>query len=127
MSAPPSRIAQFASIIALCTRQIDDYLAQNALPYPALQPDTPVDLGLQPDLENLRVAVLEATQELLDLLQGPRDLLFKRHARYHNLHNQLVGLKLISRFGIANQVLVDGEITYGDLASKAGVNEAALG
>lgn len=41
-------------------------------------------------------------------------------------HNQLVYLKLISRFGIAKQVPVDGEITYGDLAANVGIDEAAL-
>ncbi|KAJ8121801.1 hypothetical protein ONZ43_g1835 [Nemania bipapillata] len=120
MLSQQSRIAQLANIVASCTQQIDDYLAQNALPYPSFDPNAPTDLGLTPDIEKLRVAVLEATQELNDLLQGPRDLLFDHH------HNQLVYLKFISDFGIAKQVPVDGEISYGDLATKVGVDEAAL-
>ncbi|KAI1198510.1 putative O-methyltransferase [Nemania serpens] len=117
MSAQQSRIAQLASTVASCTQQVDDYLARHALPYPSFEPDGPTDLGLPPDLEKLRVAALEATQELNDLLQGPRDMLFNHH---------LVYLKFISRFDIAKQVPVDGEITFGDLAAKIGVDEAAL-
>ncbi|KAI3318836.1 putative O-methyltransferase [Xylariaceae sp. AK1471] len=120
MATRQSRIAQLASIVAKNTQQIDDYLAQKGLPYPSFEPDSPVDLGLPPEIEQLRGAVLEATQELNDLLQGPRDLLFNHH------HNQLLYLKLISRFGIAKRVPVDGEITYGDLAASVGVDEAAL-
>ncbi|KAI0100071.1 putative O-methyltransferase [Nemania sp. FL0031] len=120
MSAPQSRIAELASIVASNTQQIDEYLAKNALPYPSFEPNSPTDLGLPPNLERLRIAALEATQELNDLLQGPRDLLFNHH------HNQLVYLKFISEFGIANHVPVDGEITYGDLAAKIRVDEAAL-
>ncbi|KAI8944399.1 putative O-methyltransferase [Xylaria longipes] len=115
-----SRIAQLASTIATHTQQIDEYLAQNSLPYPSFEADGPVDLGLPPHLEQLRSAVLEATQELNDLLLGPRDLLSNHH------HNQLLYLKLISCFDIAKKVPVDGEITYKDLAASVGIQEAAL-
>ncbi|KAI0516714.1 putative O-methyltransferase [Xylaria bambusicola] len=120
MSTSRSRIAQLASNVAAYTQQIDDYLNQKTLPHPSFDADGPVDLGLPPDIEQLRGAVLEATQELNDLLQGPRDLLFNHH------HNQLLYLKLISRFDIAKKVPLEGEITYADLATSAGVDEAAL-
>jgi hypothetical protein len=85
MSTSQSRIAQLASTVATCTQQIDDYLAQNSLPYPSFEADGPVDLGLPPHLEQLRGAVLEATQELNDLLLGPRDLIFNHHVRHSHL------------------------------------------
>ncbi|KAI0868318.1 hypothetical protein GGS24DRAFT_506898 [Hypoxylon argillaceum] len=113
MSATQSRITQLASIVASSTQKIDEYIAQNSLPYPSFDPDAPADLGLPPDLEKQRAAVLEATQGLNDLLQGPRELLFN-----HRVYNHY--------FDIANQVLVNREITYGNLAAKVGVNEAAL-
>ncbi|KAI1124453.1 putative O-methyltransferase [Nemania abortiva] len=120
MSASPSRIAELASIVASSTQQIDDYLTKNSLPYPSFEPNAPADLKLPPDVEELRIAALEATQELNDLLMGPREQLFNHH------HNQLVYLKFISHFDIAKKVPVDGEITYEDLAAKTGVDEAAL-
>ncbi|KAI8629700.1 putative O-methyltransferase [Xylariaceae sp. FL1651] len=120
MAASQSRIAQLASTVAAYTQQIDDYLNQNSLQHPSFEADGPSDLGLPPHLEQLRGAVLEATQELNDLLQGPRDLLFNHQ------HNQLLYLKLISRFDIAKKVPAYGEITYGDLAARVGVDEAAL-
>ncbi|RYC54100.1 hypothetical protein CHU98_g12107 [Xylaria longipes] len=117
MSTSQSRIAQLASTIATHTQQIDEYLAQNSLPYPSFEADGPVDLGLPPHLEQLRSAVLEATQELNDLLLGPRDLLSNHH------HNQLLYLKLISCFDIAKKVPVDGEITYKDLAASVAASK----
>ncbi|KAF5137707.1 O-methyltransferase gsfB [Metarhizium anisopliae] len=41
-------------------------------------------------------------------------------------HNQRVPLKLISQFDLANEVPANGEITFGDLAAKIGVDCTAL-
>ncbi|KAI1302030.1 putative O-methyltransferase [Xylaria venustula] len=120
MSTPQSRIAQLASTVAAYTQKIDDYLTQKSLPQPSFNADGPIDLGLPADLQQLRGALLDATQELNDLLQGPRDLLFNHH------HSQLLYLKLISRFDIAKKVPINGEITYKDLAASVNVEEGAL-
>ncbi|OKL62776.1 hypothetical protein UA08_01854 [Talaromyces atroroseus] len=120
MSSSPSRIAELASAVAQHTQRIDAYLAEKGLPYPSFEADGPADLGLPPDLELSRTLVLQASQELNDLLQGPRDLLFNHH------HNSLVYLKAISRFDLANKVPLDGEIPFADLAASAGIDSAAL-
>ncbi|KAI1813949.1 putative O-methyltransferase [Poronia punctata] len=120
MATSKSRIARLASTVATCTQQIDDYLNQNSLPHPSFDANAPLHLGLPPHIEQLRTEVLDATQELNDLLREPRDILFDHH------HNQLVYFQLITRFDIAKKVPIDGEITYGDLAARVGVDESAL-
>ncbi|KAF2491084.1 putative O-methyltransferase [Lophium mytilinum] len=120
MSSSQSRIAELAAAVAHHTQRIDRYLAENRLPYPSFDADGPANLGLPPDLEQSRTAALQATQELNDLLQGPRDLLFNHH------HNILVYLKLVSRFDLANKLPVDGEITFRELAATIGIDCAAL-
>ncbi|KAJ3578752.1 hypothetical protein NPX13_g1815 [Xylaria arbuscula] len=120
MATSQSHIAQLASTVAAYTQQIDDYLTTHSIPHPSFDANGPVNLRLPPDLEQLLTALLDATQELNDLLQGPRDLLFNHH------HNRLLYLKLISHFEIAKKVPIDGEISFGDLAANVGVNEAAL-
>jgi hypothetical protein len=75
MSSSPSRIAELAETVAQNTHLIDRYLAEKDLPHPSFDATAPADLYLPPDLEQARVAVLYATQELNDLLQGPRDLI----------------------------------------------------
>ncbi|KJK96088.1 hypothetical protein H633G_00028 [Metarhizium anisopliae BRIP 53284] len=120
MASSQSLLAELANAVAVHTQRIDGYLRDKALPLPSFAADSPVDLGLPPELEQSRLAVLEASQELNDLLQGPKDLLFNHH------HNQLVPLKLISQFDLANEVPANGEITFGDLAAKIGVDCAAL-
>ncbi|KAI2622778.1 putative O-methyltransferase [Hypomontagnella submonticulosa] len=120
MASPQSRIAELATIVATHTSRIDNYLSEKGLPHPSFEVDGPSDLQLPPDIEQSRSMVLEASQELNDLLQGPRNLLFNHE------HNQLLYLKLISRFDLSHKVPLSGEITYEDLAASTGVDCATL-
>ena len=43
-----------------------------------------------------------------------------------NQHNLLVYLKLVSHFNIADEVPVDGEVTFKELAETTGINQGAL-
>ena len=81
MSLPQSRIAELAAAVAQHTQKIDNFLTANRLPYPSFDTHGPADLGLPPEIEQSRIAALQASQELNDLLQGPRDLLFNHHVR----------------------------------------------
>lgn len=79
MSSSPSRIAELAAVVASHTKQIDDYLTQNGLPQPSFDANGPAELQLPPNLEQARAVVIQASQELNDLLKGPRELLFDHH------------------------------------------------
>lgn len=81
MSSTQSCIAELAAAVAQHTQKIDNYLAANRLPYPSFDAYGPADLGLPPEIEQSRTTVLQASQELNDLLQGPRDLLFNHQVR----------------------------------------------
>ncbi|KNG48072.1 s-adenosyl-l-methionine-dependent methyltransferase [Stemphylium lycopersici] len=120
MSPPQSRMAELAATIAQHTERVNSYLSEKDLPQPSFDADSPVDLGLPSDIEESRIAVLQASQELNDLLQRPRDLLFNHQ------HNLLVYLKLISRYDIASLVPVNGELAIKDLAANIGLDEAAI-
>ncbi|EUC41662.1 hypothetical protein COCMIDRAFT_8664 [Bipolaris oryzae ATCC 44560] len=120
MSSPSSRIAELAATIVHHTTRVDKFLSGNSLPQPSFDSHGPVDLGLPSEIEESRVAVLQATQELNDLLQGPRELIFNHQ------HNILAHLKLISRYDIAHKVPVNGERTFKDLAAEIGIDEGAL-
>ncbi|KAH0593368.1 hypothetical protein MHUMG1_08824 [Metarhizium humberi] len=127
MASSQSRLAELANAVAVHTQRIDSYLCDKALPLPSFAADSPVDLGLPPELEQSRLAVLEASQELNDLLQGPTDISFNHHLiKVTASCNQLVPLKLISQFDLANEIPAKGEITFGDLVAKIGVDCAAL-
>ncbi|CAJ2513257.1 Uu.00g013760.m01.CDS01 [Anthostomella pinea] len=120
MASPQSRITELAATVATHTARIDSYLAEHSLPFPSFESDGPISLGLPRELEESRSAALRASQELDDLLQGPRDLIFNHH------HNQLLYLKFISRFDLGNKVPLDGEITYTELADTIGVDPGAV-
>jgi hypothetical protein len=51
-------------------------LDENVLPHPSFHVDGPAELGLPPEIEQSRTMALQASQELNDLLQKPKDLLF---------------------------------------------------
>ncbi|KAI1138547.1 putative O-methyltransferase [Hypoxylon sp. FL0543] len=120
MSSSQSRIAELAATIATHTDRVDTYLSEKGLPHPSFEADGPVDFGLSPDLEHSRNLVIEANQELNDLLQGPRNILFNHQ------HNQLLYLKFITQFGIAHRIPLDGEMSYEELAAGIGVDSAAV-
>jgi hypothetical protein len=76
MSSSTSRIAELAALIAQHTTQVDNYLSEHNFPQPSFNADGPAGLDLALEIEESRNAILRATQELNDLLQHPRDLLF---------------------------------------------------
>ncbi|KAI1205456.1 putative O-methyltransferase [Annulohypoxylon truncatum] len=121
MSSTQSRIAELAATVATHTNRIDSYLSKKGLPYPSFGADGPSDLNLPPEIEQSRRAVLEASQELNDLLQGPRNLLSN-----HEVSQPATLSEANLALWLAHEVPLDGEITYEDLAASAGVDCAAL-
>ncbi|KAK7192329.1 hypothetical protein DPSP01_004918 [Paraphaeosphaeria sporulosa] len=120
MTSSQSRIAELAAAVAQNTQLIDQYLSEKGLPHPSFDATGPADFNLPPELEQARVAVLQATQELNDLLQGPRNLV------ENHQHNLLVPLKLIAHFDIAQKVPLDGETTFKALAEATNIEQGAL-
>ncbi|KAL9095621.1 MAG: hypothetical protein Q9165_002053 [Trypethelium subeluteriae] len=67
-----SRIVELAELIAEKTRAVNTYLVSGGLPQPSFEIDGPSDLGIKSDeVEKARMAVIGASMELQDLLQGP--------------------------------------------------------
>lgn len=81
MASSQSRIRELSEAIATHSRIVDDHLSENNLPQPSFDADGPSDLSLPPAIEESRGKVLTATQELNDLLQGPRNLLFNHEVQ----------------------------------------------
>ena len=68
---PPNRIVELASLIHDHTVKVDDYLASQKLPSPSFGVSNPAKLSLPPQIEASKDAVLEASDELHALMQGP--------------------------------------------------------
>lgn len=66
-----SRIAELASIITENTALVDSYIASNGHPTPTFDADAPPRLLLEAAIAKPRQAILEATDELHALMQGP--------------------------------------------------------
>lgn len=79
MSASPSRILELSSRIAANTTRLNDYLVSNNLPSPDFDHiegprDTLVPKD-ETDVEAARVAIIDDTMELRQLVLGPREYL----------------------------------------------------
>lgn len=73
-----TRILELSSRIATNTTKLNDYLVSNNLPAPSFDLNGPTD-SLIPkentDLEAARVAIIDDTLELRQLMLGPREYL----------------------------------------------------
>lgn len=73
-----SRIGELAAIIATHTKQIDAHLADTGLPGLSFDPDSPARVLLDNRVIASRQAILDATDELHALMQGPIDILIRQ-------------------------------------------------
>ena len=66
-----SRLVELANTIQEKATQLDQYLEANKLPSLSFDHDFPY---LSPEMEKIRMTVLESTDELNDLMLGPQGL-----------------------------------------------------
>ncbi|KUJ18481.1 S-adenosyl-L-methionine-dependent methyltransferase [Mollisia scopiformis] len=111
-----SRILQLAAIINKSVIAIHEILSANNLNSPSFDEYAPA--SFPEDISGARDAVLDATSELYDLLLEPLTLIYKHHG-----HNNSVCLQAIARFNIAGMIPPGGQIPFGEIAEKAGLNE----
>jgi hypothetical protein len=76
MASSSSRLVELTDIISTNTKRIDEYLAAEGLPNLTFDADGPPDFPVPNKNEEIaaaRRAVVIATQELHDLMVGPRE------------------------------------------------------
>lgn len=72
----PQRLAELSDIISKNTKTIQDYFATNGLPALTFDPSGPPDFPVpstDEEIQKARRTVVNATQELRDLMVGPRE------------------------------------------------------
>ncbi|CAN8104537.1 unnamed protein product [Discula destructiva] len=111
------RIVQLANVISASTTKIQEVLTAKNLPSPSFDED--YHFELHPEAAEAHDAVLDATAELHDLLSDPHYHLY-RHAG----HNNLVCLRAIAEFRIADMVPPNDSISYSDIAKRTPMTEA---
>ncbi|RYP66866.1 hypothetical protein DL769_005898 [Monosporascus sp. CRB-8-3] len=102
-SGSRSRIAELATIISQSVAKLDEMLSVVGMPSPSFDEDAPEPYPAETD--DVRDAVIDAAAELYDLLLEP-------------MHNNMVCLQAITRFGIANMVPSGGQISFADIAAQ---------
>ncbi|EPE27494.1 S-adenosyl-L-methionine-dependent methyltransferase [Glarea lozoyensis ATCC 20868] len=112
-----TRIQELASIISTNTDRIDAHLTSRGLPTPSFDADAPESLDLPSDLQAARVLVIEASTELKELLQGPKELLMS------NSSSQFVSLRAIYHYKMAETFPVGSEATFVQISEACGLNE----
>ena len=70
-----TRITELSSVISTNTAKLDKYFASKNLPTPSFDADVSPRLLLDPAIAEARKAIIEATDELQALMQGPIGIL----------------------------------------------------
>ncbi|KAM3418395.1 hypothetical protein BST61_g4388 [Cercospora zeina] len=118
-----SRIAQLADTIQRNTSIFDEYLSTHGLQSPSFDPDGPLmEMELPSVIRIARLAVLDATQELRDLMMGPRETLMAMacsgKAEGDSIYSHRVAHLIPPHHG--------GTITYEELSTKTGLRVRPL-
>ncbi|KAL6715591.1 hypothetical protein ACLMJK_006552 [Lecanora helva] len=116
-----ARIVQLSSKIAYNVAVLDEYLRTQGLPSLSFDLDGLSEFEVlkeHPEIENARVAALEATIELQDLLQGTTALLGPTV--------NATSLQAIYKYDIVSKVPIHGEISFRDLAVSCNICEPDL-
>jgi hypothetical protein len=76
-----TRIQELAGIIFTNTEKVDQYLVAQNQPTPSFDAGSPESLNLPGDIQAARDLAIEASTELKELLQGPKEFLKSNSVR----------------------------------------------
>ncbi|KAL9583563.1 MAG: hypothetical protein Q9212_002634 [Teloschistes hypoglaucus] len=114
----PSRIVELAAIIDTNTKHVDHYLASKGLPSPSFDPDSPPVALSDSQIFASRQAILDATDELHALMQGPVGILTGQR------FNAWISLQAIIKFGLATCFPAGhNATTFAKIAAASGLLE----
>ncbi|KAI0838265.1 S-adenosyl-L-methionine-dependent methyltransferase [Hypoxylon sp. FL0890] len=120
---PPSKMIALAQKISMETEKVEAYFKENGLRAPGFDVDSPSDFPKMPDdISRSRREVIHATQELQDLMVGPRESV--RWMAWDFMGTQ--SLQLINHYEIAKLVPIEGTITISQLQAKASIDPINL-
>ncbi|KAI0138054.1 S-adenosyl-L-methionine-dependent methyltransferase [Hypoxylon sp. NC0597] len=120
---PPSKMIVLAQKISSETEKVEAYFRENGLRTPSFDVDAPSDFPKMPDdISRSRREVIHATQELQDLMVGPRESV--RWMAWDFMGTQ--SLQLINHYEIAKLVPLEGTITLSQLQAKASIDPINL-
>ncbi|CAF9929953.1 MAG: hypothetical protein GOMPHAMPRED_005523 [Gomphillus americanus] len=118
-------IAELAASIFENTIKVNEYMTRNDIVIPSLDLGSPISWNIPleaTDILAARKAAIEATVELQTLLLGPRE-----HFIQLTRFSSNIPIHAITRFNLANNVPINGEIAVKDLARQSKVDEQSLG
>ncbi|KAI1080192.1 S-adenosyl-L-methionine-dependent methyltransferase [Whalleya microplaca] len=119
----PSKMGALAQKISTETERVESYFREKGLPTPSFDVDAPSDFPKMPDdIMKSRREVIQATQELQDLMVGPRESV--RWMAWDFMRTQ--SLQLINHFEIAKLVPIEGSITFSQLQTKTSLDPINL-
>ncbi|KAK0663249.1 O-methyltransferase gsfB [Lasiodiplodia hormozganensis] len=116
-----SRLSELTALIQRETAKIEQHLAANGLPALSFDPHAPLDFPVpasNTEIQQARRAVINATQELHDLMVGPSESMRWLAWSY----NDNLSLQAVYNFGIPQAVPLDRDISFDDLATAVNVD-----
>ncbi|KAK1239245.1 hypothetical protein MKX08_006306 [Trichoderma sp. CBMAI-0020] len=109
------RMGVLAEIIRVETEKLETYLKENSIAQPSFHVDAPLDFPHLPDeIQESRQKIVFATNELANLVRGPRESV--RFGAWSYLDS--LSLQLINNYQLAKLVPLDRPISLKELQSK---------
>ncbi|KAL0259111.1 hypothetical protein SLS55_006616 [Diplodia seriata] len=116
-----SRLSELTAIIQQETAKIEHYFAANGLPDLSFDPHAPLDFPVpasNAEIQQARRTVINATQQLHDLMVGPSESMRWLAWSY----NDNLSLQAVYNFRIPHAVPLDRAISFDDLAAAVNVD-----
>ncbi|KIW08680.1 uncharacterized protein PV09_00631 [Verruconis gallopava] len=117
-----SRLMELTEIISANTKKINDFFHAEGIQGLSFDVNAPTDFPVPSsnvEIQAARRAVVNATQELRDLMVGPRETVRWLAWSY----NDNLSLQALYEFKIAQAVPTDGDVSYADIAVATGLDE----
>ncbi|OCL03487.1 S-adenosyl-L-methionine-dependent methyltransferase [Glonium stellatum] len=123
MIGSSSTLEDLAEQISTASKAISGFLAEKDGPPLSFAQDGALEFPSGPeDIMIARRNLREATKKLYDLVTGPSEHLRWLACRYHDLSS----LRWIYHFKIAEAIPLNSEVSFAEVASKAGVDESQV-
>ncbi|KAK4504012.1 hypothetical protein PRZ48_004927 [Zasmidium cellare] len=119
MASAHSRLVELSTIVSKNSAILDQYLSDNNIPQPNFdEHDSIWDKESPPDIQKARIALQDASTELIDLTTGSRKYLSKA------LNQDFTSFDTLYRLDIPHKIPVDDPegITYTDLCKKLDID-----
>jgi hypothetical protein len=121
MAAPTPTLESLGAQIAELSKTLSAKLQEDGAPPPSFAADGPPNMPGKPDIQMLRIGLLEAVRDLEHLTLGPYPYFLEAPP---HINNDLFSLDAMTQFDFFGAVPLNGSASYGEIAAHTKLPES---